>query len=187
MCVRVHHRPSYYYTTQWNHENKSKVWVQSSCFYWPCQINTINSALKIHSDTQLQQVQTQCYDSHSANIFSVSIKSVWLNNSSKFHLSVYSFMFKFPWNSWTDNLSTVTCCDLLTLLLPKQSETAGYPENPQSSSVQNQMCPNSELRLLPTLPPCDAIDVYTLYIHCPSCMHMCFWVVLNETRVQSVL
>ena len=39
---------------------------QSSCFYWPCQIDTINQSInqsinpasRIHSDTQLQQVQT---------------------------------------------------------------------------------------------------------------------------------
>lgn len=46
-----------------NNENKSKVWVQPSCFYWPCQIDTIDPALKIYSDTQLQQVQTPYNDS----------------------------------------------------------------------------------------------------------------------------
>lgn len=41
-------------------ENYEKVRVQPSCFYWSCQIGTINPALKIYSNTQLQQVQSPC-------------------------------------------------------------------------------------------------------------------------------
>lgn len=43
-----------------NYEKQKKVRVQPSCFYWSCQIGTINPALKIYSNTQLQQVQSPC-------------------------------------------------------------------------------------------------------------------------------
>lgn len=114
--------------------------------------------------------------SYSANILDISIKSVWLNNSSKFHLSVYSFRFKLAWKSQTDNQSAVTHA--------KANWDCWLARNPPKSSFQNPICPNSERLSLTPLPPCDVIVVYTVYFHRPSCMHMCFWLLLCLLKLE---
>lgn len=57
----------------------------------------------------------------------------------------------------------------------------------QQRLLGNQMNTDPELRWLTTLTPHGAAVALTVYIHCFSCMIMCFWVVLKEIRVQSVL
>lgn len=141
-------------------EIKSKVWVQSSCFYWPCQTDTINPALKIYRDTRLQQVQPPWHNSP-GTVQIISFKSSQYDSTT--HLEFHLF-------------------DFINMTIREHEHC--FASNPPDSFFSL----NDEI-LTSDSDCCEAIVVFffTVYIECPSCVHVCFWVVFNEIRVQSML
>lgn len=160
---------------------RGRVECESSraVFTWPCQIDTINPALKIYSDTHLQQVQTPCCDSpcNSANILDIKSSqydsATWASFIFPFTRLGYKAKKKQNIN-WQSDHSDTCQSKGRPLLSHKHSD---------SSFHVTKFC-----WVTPYFACGDAIVVlYCIYIHCPWCMHMCFWVVLNEIRVQLML